>query len=63
MTFSSHDPLKHKLDLNFFELAETEFGMVVTKVAEEQRVSYPFTENDGMDVQRGVVYTYTLRIA
>ena len=61
VTFSHHDPHKRDLDLNFFRLAESDdFGFVVSMVAEEQHESYPFVENDGLDGQRGMVYTYKL---
>jgi nicotinamide N-methyltransferase len=61
VTFSHHDPHKRDLDLNFFRFAESDdFSFVVTMVDEEQRESYPFRENDGMDEQRGKVYTYKL---
>lgn len=61
VTFSHHDPMKRLLDLNLFRLAESEeYGLSVEAVAEEQRSSHPFVENDGLDEERGVVYTYKL---
>ncbi|RYH31480.1 hypothetical protein EON65_02475 [archaeon] len=62
VTFSHHDPSKAALDLNFFTLAEEEFGLRVCKLGEVMRQSYPFRESDGLDEKRGVVHFYTLQI-
>jgi nicotinamide N-methyltransferase len=63
VTFSHHDPAKRELDLNFFTLARSEpFNFDVTFVLQEQRRSYPFVENDGLDEARGVVHLYILRL-
>jgi len=58
--FSHHDPHKSDKDLNFFTLASEEFDFNVEIIAQEQRKSYPFIENDGRDDQRGIVYIYKL---
>jgi len=63
VTFSHHDPQKRELDLNFFTLARDEFNFFVEKVDDEQRESYPFVENDGMDNARGWVYIYKMSLA
>ena len=60
VTFSHHDPQKKQLDLNFFTLAREEFGFSVTARGEQKRKSYPFTEGDGLDDERGYVYIVTL---
>jgi len=60
--FSHHDPAKHLLDLNFFELARSEFGLTVTRMGEEERKSWPFVMKDGLDDKRGVVNIYLLRV-
>ena len=62
VTFSHHDPKKKSLDMNFFELAKSEFNMNVTEVGMEKRPSYPFVENDGLDDQRGEIHIYKLAI-
>jgi nicotinamide N-methyltransferase len=63
VTFSHHDPAKKDLDLNFFTLARSEpFNFEVNFILQQQRRSYPFVENDGLDEARGVVHLYTLRI-
>lgn len=63
ITFSHHDPKKSNLDMNFFTLAmEDEFGFEIEKIGQEQRSSYPFVENDGLDDQRGIVYIYRLKL-
>lgn len=64
VSFSHHDPLKRMLDLNFFELARAEpFNLTVEYILQQQRRSHPFTENDGLDGERGVVYLYKLTLA
>ena len=60
--FSHHDPQKKDKDLNFFTIAEVEFGFVVEKMNEEKRNSYPFIEKDGLDDERGFIYIYTLKL-
>jgi nicotinamide N-methyltransferase len=62
ITFSHHDPNKKHLDLQFFKYATDEFGFEVIYKGLELRKSYPFTENDGLDDERGIVYTYIIKI-
>jgi nicotinamide N-methyltransferase len=62
VSFSHHDPKKSNLDLNFFELAQSEFDFCITKVGEEERPSYPFRMNDGLDESRGVINLYLLKL-
>ena len=54
-SFSHHDPQKTELDLVFLTLCE-EAGYKVEHIHKEQRRSYPFFEEDGMDEDRGWVY-------
>eukprot|EP01038_Epipyxis_sp_PR26KG_P003953 gene3953-5669_t len=63
VSFSHHDPLKKELDLNFFRLAKSEkFRFEVTFLEEQKRQSYPFTEKDGLDDERGIVYLYLMEL-
>jgi len=54
---------KRDKDMAFFTIASEEFGFIVSKEGQEQRQSYPFVENDGRDVERGIVYIYKLTIS
>ena len=62
VSFSHHDPKKSNLDLNFFELAQSEYDFSITKVGEETRPTYPFRMNDGLDESRGVINLYLLKL-
>ena len=59
-SFSHHDPQKTEKDLVFLELCR-ERDYRTDLIHKEQRQSYPFLENDGLDESRGWVYCYEIR--
>ena len=59
-SFSHHDPQKTELDLRFLEICR-EQGYATILQHKEQRQSYPFAENDGLDDARGWVYVYEIK--
>jgi nicotinamide N-methyltransferase len=61
-SFSHHDPQKRELDRVFLTLCVQE-GYMCQEIHREQRRSYPFFEEDGMDEDRGWVYVYAIRRA
>ena len=59
-SFSHHDPQKTNLDLRFFDICEDQ-GYGHKLIHKEQRQSFPFVEDDGLDEARGWVYVYEIR--
>ncbi len=61
VAYSHHDPGKAALDNKFWELAAAApFHFVVRRVREHAFARDLFTEGDGLDDARAVVYFYTL---